>query len=391
MVNLGPWFSEYTQVQHRMHSSCESTSSTKLALRIWSHHMCTSWNKCLRCIPGQCKEGSHDLLKLTLRLGCDVETALLPQFIKEMVDLEGASQITASFHDWMGAITWDAPTISATYSITLQYGDIVKLISKAISITSNLSLQVFVAKHTTRLLIAINMGIQNQLSCVPPGEQAMLGSLILPVTTAWWINPRPLIGNDSMDRPHHTAWKCMIDRSPSLDMSWFNRFGPSVTQPWSNAVASWLMALSKWGYSYSCSADAISGKGQRKVLCIWALAIAIFADHPSLSPSQILVMACPAPTPTCSRGHGQVVPIDTVNLSNPSNPLLPFQSLPYSGPSPVDGDPRLPSLVLPMQARTQVQLKDTRPLTITTWKAHWGQQPRVPTTQAHIQVKPPWI
>ena len=119
--------------------------------------------------PDDAQKEAADLLKLALRLGCeyiDVETTLPPQFIKEIVDLKGASQIIASFHDWTGATTWDAPTMSATYGVAAQYGDIVKLISKATSLASNFAIQTFAAKHTSKPLIAINMGEQGQLSRV---------------------------------------------------------------------------------------------------------------------------------------------------------------------------------------------------------------------------------
>ena len=138
--------------------------------------------------PDDAKKEVADLLKLALRLGCeyvDVETTLLTHFIKEIVDLKGASQIIASFHDWTGAIAWDAPTMSATYGIASQYGDIVKLISKATSLASNFTLQAFVAKHTTKPLIAINMGAQGQLSrvlntCFTPVTHPLLPSKAAP-------------------------------------------------------------------------------------------------------------------------------------------------------------------------------------------------------------------
>ena len=99
--------------------------------------------------PDDAKKEAADLLKLALRVGCeyiDVETTLPPHFIKEIVHLKGASEIIASFHNWTGAITWDAPTMSATYGVASQYSDIVKLISKATSLVSNLALQAFVTK-----------------------------------------------------------------------------------------------------------------------------------------------------------------------------------------------------------------------------------------------------
>ena len=138
--------------------------------------------------PDDAKKEAADLLKLALRLGCeyvDVETTLPPHFIQEIVRLKGPSQIITSFHDWTGAIPWDAPTMSATYGVASQFGDIVKLISKATSFTSNPALQTFVAKHTTKPLIAINMGEQGQLSrvlntCFTPVTHPLLPSRAAP-------------------------------------------------------------------------------------------------------------------------------------------------------------------------------------------------------------------
>ena len=138
--------------------------------------------------PDDAKKEVADLLKLALRLGCeyvDVETTLPLHFIKDIVHLKGASQIIASFHDWTGATTWDAPTMSATYGVASQYADIVKLVSKATSLASNFTLQAFVAKHTTKPLIAINMGVQGQLSrvlntCLTPVTHPLLPSKAAP-------------------------------------------------------------------------------------------------------------------------------------------------------------------------------------------------------------------
>ena len=119
--------------------------------------------------PDDAKKEAADLLKLALRLGCeyvDVETTLPHHFIKEIVNLKGASQIITSFHDWKGDVPWDAPTMSSTYGVASQYGDIVKLVSKATSLASNFALQSFVAKHTSKPLIGINMGVLGQLTRV---------------------------------------------------------------------------------------------------------------------------------------------------------------------------------------------------------------------------------
>ncbi|KAF8836479.1 aromatic amino acid family biosynthesis-like protein [Paxillus ammoniavirescens] len=138
--------------------------------------------------PDNATKEAADLSKLALRLGCeyiDVETTLPSQLIKEIVTLKGASHIVASFHDWSGSTPWDSPTMSSMYAVAAQQGDIVKLISKATSFSSNFTLQSFVAKHTSKPLIAINMGIQGQLSrvlnvCFTPVTHPLLPSKAAP-------------------------------------------------------------------------------------------------------------------------------------------------------------------------------------------------------------------
>ncbi|KAF9223187.1 Shikimate dehydrogenase [Gyrodon lividus] len=138
--------------------------------------------------PDDATKEASDLLKLALRLGCeyvDVETTLPPHLIKEIVSLKGTSHIIASFHDWSGSVAWDTPTMSSTYAVAAQYGDIVKLISKATSFWSNFTLQSFVAKHTSKPLIAINMGVEGQLSrvlntCFTPVTHPLLPSKAAP-------------------------------------------------------------------------------------------------------------------------------------------------------------------------------------------------------------------
>ncbi|KIJ62224.1 hypothetical protein HYDPIDRAFT_182819 [Hydnomerulius pinastri MD-312] len=132
------------------------------------------------------------LLKLALRLGVeyiDVETTLPPALIKEVVSAKGHSQIIASFHDWSGTLRWDTPSMSGHYAVAAQYGDIVKLISKATTFADNFTLQSFVAKHTSapgsKPLIAINMGVQGQLSrvlnkCFTPVTHPLLPSKAAP-------------------------------------------------------------------------------------------------------------------------------------------------------------------------------------------------------------------
>ncbi|KAH7890410.1 EPSP synthase-domain-containing protein [Phlebopus sp. FC_14] len=138
--------------------------------------------------PDASTKEATELLKLALRLGVeyvDVETTLPAPLVKEIVALKGSSQIIASFHDWSGSIAWNSPGMVSQYTLGSQIGDIVKLISKATSLSSNIALQAFAAKQTSKPLIAINMGVPGQLSrilneCFTPVTHPLLPSKAAP-------------------------------------------------------------------------------------------------------------------------------------------------------------------------------------------------------------------
>jgi pentafunctional AROM polypeptide len=69
--------------------------------------------------------------------------------------------------------------MASTYGVAAQYGDIVKLVSKATTPSSNLALQAFAASHTAKPLVALNIGVPGQLSrvlnvCLTPVTHRLL-------------------------------------------------------------------------------------------------------------------------------------------------------------------------------------------------------------------------
>ncbi|KAK4687224.1 pentafunctional AROM polypeptide, partial [Tremellales sp. Uapishka_1] len=107
------------------------------------------------------------LVQLGLRSACefvDLEMAWSGDILNKVVEGKGHSQIVASWHDWSGGMKWDGQAVEARYLQCRKYGDIVKIVGTAVSLTDNSSLSLFVSTHTDKPLLAINMGSLGQLS-----------------------------------------------------------------------------------------------------------------------------------------------------------------------------------------------------------------------------------
>ena len=111
------------------------------------------------------------LLQLGLQLGVeylDVEITLPEKTIKELNSQKGFSKIIASWHDWSGSVRWDSPLMNERYDTASRLGDIIKIVSKASSIEDNFVLNKFVntfnAQPNAKPIIAINMGLEGQMS-----------------------------------------------------------------------------------------------------------------------------------------------------------------------------------------------------------------------------------
>ncbi|CAG8654123.1 32639_t:CDS:1, partial [Racocetra persica] len=120
------------------------------------------------------------LLEQALKWGCeyvDVEICWSNDLISNLIKNKGHTKIIASWHDVMGTVKWDSEEIRRHYRTSEEYGDIIKLVCRAGSIVDNFKLQEFIwsLKTRTKPIIAINMGVEGQLSRV-------LNEFLTPVT-----------------------------------------------------------------------------------------------------------------------------------------------------------------------------------------------------------------
>lgn len=121
---------------------------------------------------GQFSDESEDevfaLMELAVKSGCeyiDLEGRWDPVRMQALVEAKQSSLIICSWHDWSGQLKWDKEEILQRYRIAHQYGDIIKLVSKATSLYDNTAMLKFrEAHHEGKPLMTMNMGAQGQLS-----------------------------------------------------------------------------------------------------------------------------------------------------------------------------------------------------------------------------------
>ncbi|KAG8970050.1 3-dehydroquinate dehydratase (3-dehydroquinase) [Tulasnella sp. 419] len=117
--------------------------------------------------PDNAENEAFALFELALRSAVeyvDVEITWTERRIKALDAIKGPSQIIASWHDWSGAFKWDSPAAKDKYETAASLGDIVKIVGKADTIGDNFSLFKFVETVANKPIIAINMGVEGQLS-----------------------------------------------------------------------------------------------------------------------------------------------------------------------------------------------------------------------------------
>ncbi|KAI0828504.1 aromatic amino acid family biosynthesis-like protein [Trametes gibbosa] len=132
--------------------------------------------------PDDAEKDAFELFLAAIRLGVeyiDVEISWSENNIRDLISRKGHSQIIASWHDWSGNLHWDGKPVEAKYRLARDYGDIVKIVSKANSLEDNFALHQFVARmqaaSDAKPIIAINMGVEGQMSRI-------LNSTFSPVT-----------------------------------------------------------------------------------------------------------------------------------------------------------------------------------------------------------------
>lgn len=123
---------------------------------------------------GKCPDTDYDdaleLYRAALRLGfefVDLEMTWPEHILQEISSRKGFTRIIASHHDPKGQLSWSNGSWIPYYNRALQYGDVIKLVGVANSISDNFALAEFKAwaeaAHPIPI-IAINMGVKGKLS-----------------------------------------------------------------------------------------------------------------------------------------------------------------------------------------------------------------------------------
>ena len=122
-------------------------------------------------MPDGASEDIHELLNLALRMGVeflDLEITLPEEILRSVSESKRNTKIIASHHDPKDILSWPNGSWVPHYNKALLYGNIIKLVGIAKSQSSNFSLLQFrswaVTAHPSVPIIAINMGIEGQLS-----------------------------------------------------------------------------------------------------------------------------------------------------------------------------------------------------------------------------------
>lgn len=118
------------------------------------------------------------LLRLAFKLGIDIvdmELSLPSEVREKLLSKKGFTQIIGSNHDVSGKLKWNDLTWEDLYKTAAEQADYVKFVGFASSLQDNLKLEEFRKSHTSKPLIAINMGYEGQLSRV-------LNKFLTPVT-----------------------------------------------------------------------------------------------------------------------------------------------------------------------------------------------------------------
>ena len=126
--------------------------------------------------PDGKQEEAFELLEVGRRMGCeyiDLELVWNQDRIGNFVQWKGASRIIASWHDWSGDMKWDGVDIRNKYSLAHRFGDVVKIVGKAVSHEDQFTLHRFVkqsnARPDAKPFLAVNTGYMGQISRVLNG------------------------------------------------------------------------------------------------------------------------------------------------------------------------------------------------------------------------------
>lgn len=122
-------------------------------------------------MPDDAHKDIQDLLSLALRVGIeflDLEIHLPEAILQAISQSKGNTQIIASHHDPKNTLSWANGSWVTYYNKALLHGDIIKLVGIAKTQADNASLMQFrnwaTTAHSSIPIIAINMGVEGQLS-----------------------------------------------------------------------------------------------------------------------------------------------------------------------------------------------------------------------------------
>ena len=111
--------------------------------------------------PDDAEDEMFELLQLGIRLGCeyvDVECGWDVAKTRNLVESKGYTKIIASWHDWSGNLKWNSEEVAQKYNLARDHGDIVKIVSKALTLDDNSAMMAFRDKMPSDLpLMTINM------------------------------------------------------------------------------------------------------------------------------------------------------------------------------------------------------------------------------------------
>ncbi|GAO48087.1 hypothetical protein G7K_2274-t1 [Saitoella complicata NRRL Y-17804] len=123
--------------------------------------------------PTEADKETHQYLLKALQWGCeyvDVELRLAEDVRRNISEKKGNSKVISSYHDLTGNLRWSSADTNKRYHIARQYGDIVKMIGFANTLSDNYELEYFRTAMTSTFpawpLLAINAGQMGQLSRV---------------------------------------------------------------------------------------------------------------------------------------------------------------------------------------------------------------------------------
>ncbi|KAI0954260.1 hypothetical protein AcV7_007538 [Taiwanofungus camphoratus] len=141
--------------------------------------------------PDHAEKEAFELFNAAIRLGVeyvDVEISWSEKYIQDLVSRKGHTQVVASWHDWSGNMQWHGKVVEMKYRAAHSFGDIVKLVGRANDLEDNLSLYRFAQRMRSAVdskpMIAINMGIEGQLSRILNSTFSPVSHALLPTRAA---------------------------------------------------------------------------------------------------------------------------------------------------------------------------------------------------------------